>query len=702
MMSQRHALQARTTLTIMMLWCTSTPAVVSGGEHWPSPAGAVADDSSDADDLALPVVDYGALSNSWWVDPITIKVTHDRRKPYPSSTKRVDLAAQRGECERAQVWAWDTDSEHSDVQIQFSDLISAGGSTTISKDLWSYKQQGFVRPAAPPKFYRCIEDIVTGRTAAAGVPPQPLPQPGSDCSQTPWGVCWTGCPYKWKNFTDPMACNGGRTRPAPRRPDGTPDSCNRCQCNKANTTCPHPSGPIYDEHACLSGWYPDPLLDVPASGIPYVPKGFTQPIVLELCVPYGQAAANYSGSLEVLSATAGSLFSVRISVEVWDIDIPRINDTDSFNTVFNFGDSNMYKWYPPGTTAETMWNDWHPFLAHFRIPGDDIYGRTPRELQEFKVLADNGAKWMALINEGISWRPPANGTLPPHYARDLIEKLEPVMEGLSDLGLSNKGFVYGFDEMPAEYNQSVFEIYGALKSKWPNLTTVATLDWESFPPDLPLDVWIDEYADYGLSASYRQPTSKQKLRQQWLARDPKHQFWWYWCIGPENPMALNTFIERPAIQARLLFWLTALHNINGMLYYDVAIWKSQCPAARPCKPVGRINNTALTDFNPATFNHGSTPTGGADGDGSFTYPGPGGKPLGSIRLSNIADGIEDWELFNKLGATDAYISHAADLIVQLVENETVRVENPQLLETVRRQAARRVMALGLKLDAEQA
>ena len=25
--------------------------------------------------------------------------------------------------------------------------------------------------------------------------------------------------------------------------------------------------------------------------------------------------------------------------------------------------------------------------------------------------------------------------------------------------------------------------------------------------------------------------------------------------------------------------------------------------------------------------------------------GQGGKPLGSIRLSNIADGIEDWELF---------------------------------------------------------
>ena len=68
--------------------------------------------------------------------------------------------------------------------------------------------------------------------------------------------------------------------------------------------------------------------------------------------------------------------------------------------------------------------------------------------------------------------------------------------------------------------------------------------------------------------------------------------------------------------------------------------------------------------------------------------------MGSIRLSNIADGIEDWELFNKLGATDAYISNAADLIVQLVRNETERVEDPRLLEKVRRQAAHRIMAAG--------
>ena len=94
----------------------------------------------------------------------------------------------------------------------------------------------------------------------------------------------------------------------------------------------------------------------------------------------------------------------------------------------------------------------------------------------------------------------------------------------------------------------------------------------------------------------------------------------------------------------------------------------------------------------------STDGGGANGDGSFTYPGDGGKPLGSIRvrhrgvleftlqnglegsvtlfhscsvacqLSNIADGIEDWELFNKLGASK----------VRYLEESPEPIRGPQL------------------------
>jgi hypothetical protein len=44
---------------------------------------------------------------------------------------------------------------------------------------------------------------------------------------------------------------------------------------------------------------------------------------------------------------------------------------------------------------------------------------------------------------------------------------------------------------PQVYNASVYEIFGGLKKKWPALTTMAVLDWETFPSDLPLDIWVD-------------------------------------------------------------------------------------------------------------------------------------------------------------------------------------------------------------------
>ena len=66
-------------------------------------------------------------------------------------------------------------------------------------------------------------------------------------------------------------------------------------------------------------------------------------------------------------------------------------------------------------------------------------------------------------------------------------------------------------------------------------------------------------------------------------------------------------------------------------------------------------------------------------------------------LFQIADGIEDWQLFQRLGSADlngGRVSKGGDLIAQLISNLTSRVEDPRLLEKVRREAAHRVMAQG--------
>jgi hypothetical protein len=746
----------------------------------------------------------GLTESEWYVDPITVKVMHDQRAPFPFSARQVDLAGQRGECERAQIWGWDTAQALVNVRLDFSvlDLIAplpiSSSSTTrtppahLPPTIWTWKQQGYVHTNGT-RHYTCLEDILLWNRSSAPAVNR------SECANTPQGNCMSGCP------ADPKGrCLGGNA------PAG---SCNMCDCNVHHTTCP----PVDWSHLCLPGWYPDPLLDIPATGVPLIPAGFTQPMVVEACIPYGTTAGNYSGVISVThqapvadtartgtgtdAGTPQLVARIPVRLEVWTIDLPRLNDSGAFNTAFRF-DSDMHKWYPAGTTPAETWADWMPFLAHHRIPADDIYLLSPRPTAEYEELAATGAKRMAMMCVAD---PPA----PPGYVDHVIDTLAPTLANMSRLGILDKVYVYGFDEMPQNNAnmQGIYQIFGGLKAKWPNITTMAVLDWESMPSDIPLDIWVDEARcaisrqeftledaigshacsleasrcatnsiplgcplllpvgtvncvatlkvdDYGTSLSFNEPTVKEKRRQSWLASSPTHQYWWYWCINPQNPTALNTFVERPAIQGRLLFWLSvqcsrvstqtfalkgvplsftallrlkrylrsyacdqwhgprvvalllvdtvnsvqtlkALHAINGMLYYDVAIWSEQCPSQRPCKPTERINGTGLTDFNPATWNgngHSTDGVGGANGDGSFTYPGPGGKPLGSIRLSNIADGIEDWELFNRLGTTTDHLAKGADLITRLITNITHRTEDPRLLEMVRREAAHRIMA----------
>ena len=77
--------------------------------------------------------------------------------------------------------------------------------------------------------------------------------------------------------------------------------------------------------------------------------------------------------------------------------------------------------------------------------------------------------------------------LPPGYVDKTLATIAPVVKNMTALGLMDKMFVYGFDEMHQEFNATVYEIYGAIKKQFPALQTMAVLDWSSFPTDLPLE-----------------------------------------------------------------------------------------------------------------------------------------------------------------------------------------------------------------------
>ena len=116
-----------------------------------------------------------------------------------------------------------------------------------------------------------------------------------------------------------------------------------------------------------------------------------------------------------------------------------------------------------------------------------------------------------------------------------------------------------------------------------------------------------------------------------------------------------------------------------------------------CRPLMReVDNrtgkeTMLTNWEYATDFCAAN---GQNGDGTLVYPGASG-PVASLRLANIRAGIEDWELFQRLGYTADMVSHAADLIRMTVVNDTTRKEDPLLLERLRREVARRVITTSM-------
>jgi hypothetical protein len=115
--------------------------------------------------------------------------------------------------------------------------------------------------------------------------------------------------------------------------------------------------------------------------------------------------------------------------------------------------------------------------------------------------------------------------------------------------------------------------------------------------------------------------------------------WWYVCCGPQAPYA-NLFTNWKVAEMRSLFWQTWQYHCTGVLYWGLNYWNSMDGPTPPEKrrfPNGPWSS-ATTGSNYM-------------GDGYFIYPGKApDKPLSSLRLETIRDGIEDYEMLYLLNS----------------------------------------------------
>ena len=119
----------------------------------------------------------------------------------------------------------------------------------------------------------------------------------------------------------------------------------------------------------------------------------------------------------------------------------------------------------------------------------------------------------------------------------------------------------------------------------------------------------------------------------------EEEVWWYGCIDPQAPYA-TYYIDDLSPAPRVMSWMQKDYNISGNLYWAVDLYGDRFDMTRKINP--------YTDL-PTRASWGSNP--GANGDGFLFYPGSYygiDGPVDSLRLFNIRDGLEDYELLYQI------------------------------------------------------
>jgi hypothetical protein len=266
------------------------------------------------------------------------------------------------------------------------------------------------------------------------------------------------------------------------------------------------------------------------------------------------------------------------------------------------------------------------------------------DLRHFRELGLNAFNLLYLI-------PPRGALIPDLKAytaelrQTLMDRLAPHISKLRDAGMLDRAYVYGFDESDPEFFPTIREYFGAIKQRYPQLHTMTTAH-------IPLDPTVLK----GLNVDWIVPlTSNYNFPKAEECRRAGIQVWSYVACDPREPFA-NFLADDPLIEGRVLWWQAWQQKMDGMLYWGANIWE-------------RRGNTGPLDLARGPLLDWGVTTGKPNdelwlqelhGDGLLLYPGKDG-PIGSIRLANLRDGLEDYEYLWMLGKREAAVPVTSDL-----------------------------------------
>ena len=408
------------------------------------------------------------------------------------------------------------------------------------------------------------------------------------------------------------------------------------------------------------GFWPDPLFPLDSFS---VPRGVVQPIWVTVYVPRDARPGRYAGSVRVKPAN-GAETTVAFSLTVRDIQLP---DRNHLVTSFEFCTmdkmSAFDRFYPvaEGVRSEVI-RKYLGYLAEHRINTLGYGYLTSKDDKLLAIRRSADGRWEYdfsrmgpllddLVSKGFNfnifspcfWKDPGlNFDLNPllkqyerlgaeiftseEFEKTIMELLESYVAYLREKGMLEHAFCYTWDEAPPKHYEHAKHISRLVRKIAPTLKTKIAVGYITRIPEelVPsADIWTVHLGVFDEEAG-------RKLRE------AGKEIWGYVSNAPQDHPAL--FIDYPALDARVLFWMAWKLKLAGFGYWSVNAWDYPSLGIRNYSPdKAGVGLTPGADWD--VHHTGKFPVNGC---GQLIYPGKDG-PIGSIRMELIRDGIEDYE-----------------------------------------------------------
>lgn len=200
------------------------------------------------------------------------------------------------------------------------------------------------------------------------------------------------------------------------------------------------------------------------------------------------------------------------------------------------------------------------------------------------------------------------------------EVMRYLMKSREEYGVSNALF----EEVINSIEHFEFIVTASYNSKY-------TYEENKSDPENPDEKYVITWCPY--MSAFNTPVGREQNVSEGVSA------WWYGCNYPVNPYP-NYHLDDEPLTARVFSWMGYEYNVTGNLYWRVNYEQVENEYHVQEPP----ENMYEDYFNNAVSN--------TSGDGCIVYP---GKPYGldcfvpSLRLINIRDGMEDYEILKLLG-----------------------------------------------------